>query len=195
MGVTRMGVALLAGVAGWALPAAAQVGLGAERYEVTITPPKRPGTEAPVDAEAGQAESAPAAGPAASVPPTDPDNVLGAAPAAPLAAPRSTATAPAPSAATAADPSTVRPATNAPLRTLQVGAFRQQERAADLRDGLSSNFQEVQVVEVMSGGEPLYRVVVGRQPRGPALDDLKRRLTAAGHPAFEIPAPSASAAR
>jgi cell division protein FtsN len=188
-----MGVALLAGVAGWALPASAQVGLGAERYEVTITPPKRPGTEAPVDAEAGQAETAAPAGPAASMPPTDPDNVLGAAPAAPPVAPRSSATAPAPS-AVAADPSSARPATNAPLRTLQVGAFRQKQSAADLRDGLSSNFQDVQVVEVQSGGEPLYRVIVGRQPRGPALDDLKRRLTAAGHPAFEVPAPPASAA-
>lgn len=184
-------MALLAGVAGWALPAVAQVGLGAERYEVTITPPKRPGTEAPVDAEAGSAaESAPAAGPAASLPPTDPDNVLGAAP----AAAGSAATAPAPSAA-ATDPSSARPAANAPLRTLQVGAFRQQQRAADLRDGLAPDFRDVQVVEVQSGGEPLYRVIVGRQPHGPALDDLKRRLTAAGHPAFEIPAPPASAAR
>lgn len=182
-----LGLALLAAVAGPASPAGAQVGLGAERYEVTITPPKRPGTEAPVDAESG---AAPAAGPVAATPPTDPNNVLGAEPAPTAATTPRPATAPA---APATNPAPARAAANAPLRTLQVGAFRQQASANELRDVLSANFQDVQVVEVQSGGEPLYRVNVGRLPRGPALDDLKKRLVAAGHPAFEVPAPAASA--
>ena len=76
------------------------------------------------------------------------------------------------------------------MRTLQVGAFRARKSAASLHDALAPSFKDVAILEVQSGGEPLYRVNVGRMPHGPALDDLRRRLVAAGHPAFEIAAPA-----
>ena len=189
-----------------ATAARAQVGLGAERYEVTITPPKRPGTEAPVDAEGAAAASpatgapegaAPAANDAAD-PAAGESAPGGAASPAEAAAPTSAASAaPAASvpAASAPAPSAKPVPSNLPPKTLQVGAFRQKDSAADLRDKLAAGFPDVAIVEVQSGGEPLYRVIVGRLPRGPGLDDLKRRLAAAGHPAFEVPAPPPSGSR
>lgn len=180
----------MAGLLAVSAPAPAQVGLGAERYEVTITPPKRPGTEAPV-ADANAAESVA----------TDPDRTLGAdagvAGSPPPPQPPTPATATLPPATAGTPPAAAGPraTTSAPLRTLQVGAFRLKKSAELLRDELAATFQDVDVLEVSSGGEPLYRVHVGRQPRGPGLDDLKRRLVAAGHPAFEVPAPPLSAAR
>ena len=185
-----------------AAPAQAQVGLGAERYEVTITPPKRPGTEAPVDAESGVAPEAAPAGEAAA--PADADAAPASAPAsaagsattaAPVGTPAAVGASPASAASVKTEPAATRAGSNLPLKTLQVGAFRQKDSATDLRAALASGFQEVAIVEVQSGGEPLYRVIVGRQPHGPALDDLKRRLAAAGHPAFEVPAPPASGSR
>src|SRR5690349_21420866 len=69
-------VALACLVAMSASPAIAQPATGAERYEVTITPPKRPGTEAPVAAEpaivpapAANDDGGPPAGSAAAVSP------------------------------------------------------------------------------------------------------------------------------
>ena len=64
--------------------------------------------------------------------------------------------------------------------------------ATALRQELAG-FPDVQVSEVSSGGEPLFRVTVGRLPKGKALDELKRRLSAAGHPVFEIAAPGSAA--
>ncbi|HXC52209.1 MAG TPA: SPOR domain-containing protein [Candidatus Limnocylindrales bacterium] len=159
--------------------AAAQTGAGAERYEVTITPPKRPGSEpaaaAPVEPANDGAGAPTAAAPAA----------------AGEAAKQGTATAATANASAAVAP--VAPEVPAlpvgPLRTLQVGAFRQQKSAVSLHDTLVEAFQDVVVVEAQSGGEPIYRVNVGRLPRGPALDDLKRRLVAAGYPTFEVLAP------
>lgn len=179
-----------------AAPSLAQIGLGAERYEVTITPPKRPGTEAPVDAE-GTADPAPAA----TAPPETGEAVPAADTASREAAAPSGSAAPAAPAIAAASgaplpkaPAAAKPASDLPQKTLQVGAFRHKDSAADLREALVAGFQDVSIVEVESGGEPLYRVIVGKQPHGPSLDDLKRRLAAAGHPAFEVPAPPASAA-
>jgi cell division protein FtsN len=80
-----------------------------------------------------------------------------------------------------------------PQRTLQVGAFRQQKSATNLHEKLAAAFSDVTIVEVQSGGESLYRVIVGRMPHGPALDDLRHRLVAAGYPAFEVPAPPPAA--
>jgi cell division protein FtsN len=171
-------------------PVLAQVGLGAERYEVTITPPKRPGSEtAPAATPPGAAaETAPKAAGA------DTDPVLGAG--APSEAAPSTAPAPDAKAgavspnATASAEARVNP--NLPQRTLQVGAFRQRKSAESMRDKLAATFADVVIVEIQSGGEALYRVNVGRLPRGPGLDDLRRRLVAAGYPAFDVAVPAAS---
>ncbi len=163
----------------------AQAGPGAERYEVTITPPKRPGSEtAPEEGDVPESESgAPEVGDL--VPPAVGD-----------AASPSGASAPA--AETASTPKrTVAPSAAAavpagPLRTLQVGAYRRRSSAEEQRDSLLATFRDVTILEVESGGEPLFRVNVGRLPKGPALEDLKRRLLAAGHPAFEVLAPGPS---
>jgi cell division protein FtsN len=158
--------------------ARAQAGPGAERYEVTITPPKRPGTgTTPEEGDATETESLE---PGEEIPPAAADSAIppgnSASAAETTSAPRRTVAAPAPT-------------TAGPLRTLQVGAYRRRSSADQLRDALLATFRDVTVLEVESGGEPLYRVNVGRMPRGPALEDLKRRLLAAGHPAFEVLAP------
>jgi cell division protein FtsN len=172
--------ALVAAVCVPATSVRAQGGAGAERYEVTITPPKRPGSE-------------PATDPAATPPPAE--DAAGTAPASGAAAPVNGSQQPAsaPPAAPAADPATARATSNLPLRTLQVGAYRQRTRAEQLQEALSPTFDNVDIVEVQSGGEPLYRVNVGRAPRGPALEDLKKRLATAGFPAFEVLVPVATA--
>lgn len=168
--------------------ALAQGGPGAERYEVTITPPKRADSDAGDETTApppGAAEAAAAAAlspataaPAAKAAPST-DNVLGATEAARPAAP----------------PSTALASPNAPLRTLQVGAFRQQASAEALRDQLAPTFQDVAIVEISSGGEPLYRVNVGRLPKGPELAALRKRLADAGFPAFDVPMPKTPSSR
>ncbi|MFN2426605.1 MAG: SPOR domain-containing protein [Candidatus Binatia bacterium] len=190
MARATVAVAALALLAGVNLAAAQE---GAERYEVTITPPKRPGTQAPV-AEADEAAAASDTAPEA--PPVDPaDNVLGGEPAgadaaqAP-AAPAAKAAVPSGAAPT---PATTRAATNLPLRTLQVGAYRLKKSAQSMREKLAASFEDVSIVEVQSGGESLYRVNVGRLPRGPALEALRGRLVAAGHPAFDVPLPPVAA--
>jgi len=185
-------------------PAVAQVGLGAERYEVTITPPKRPGTEKAVDeaampAPASKAAPKPAAAGTA-------DGVLGAGKAnetpGAVAAPGASGSKPAAS-ASGAKPAASPPVATAsakaevdpslPQRTLQVGAFRQRDRAQSMRDKLAASFPDVTIVEVQSGGETLYRIYVGRMPRGASLDELRRRVVAAGYPAFDVTAPPVSA--
>lgn len=74
------------------------------------------------------------------------------------------------------------------MKTMQVGAFREYDRADSLRETLAASFQDVIIVTVQSGGEPLYRVNVGRFPHGPELDAVRRRLVSAGFPAFEVAA-------
>lgn len=165
--------------------AIAQAGPGAERYEVTITPPKRPGSETAAEEEDVLAPESGAPEVGDVVPPAADD----------AATPRGTS---APAAETASTPKrTVAPSAAAavpagPLRTLQVGAYRRRSSAEELRDALLANFRDVTILEVESGGEPLFRVNVGRLPKGAALEDLKRRLLAAGHPAFEVLAPGPS---
>jgi cell division protein FtsN len=191
-----LALATLVALSSW-MPATAiaQVGLGAERYEVTITPPKRPGSEGAGDAaqpEAGDAASPAPKDAAKQESATSPDAAGQVAPtgeaatgAPPAASPPSGGTA-----AVAAKEKTAPPAPSGPPHTLQVAAFRQKKSADSLRDDLAATFQDVTVLEVQSGGEPLYRVYVGHMPHGPALDDIRRRLVAAGHPAFEVPAPA-----
>jgi len=180
-----------------AFPAAAEQRepKGAEqRYEVTIAPPHRPGSETPQaiapDNETGlaqpdrgsnsnsdaaqdtsAADEAPSlSDPAASPPPTGQPE----------------------SSRNAAGPTQAAPATAAkaegPRLTLQVGAYRLKRSAEKLRDTLAATFRDVTILDTTSGGEPLYRVRVGKLPKGPALEDIKRRLLAAGYPAFEVAA-------
>ncbi|MBI5504576.1 MAG: SPOR domain-containing protein [Deltaproteobacteria bacterium] len=160
---------------------------GAEqRYEVTIAPPHRPGSsvaqpadanddETPGAAPKQNADSAPAANAAES-----------GAPAAVAGEPSQAGQAEGSTAAAAAATATAK--AEGPRLTLQVGAYRQRRSAEQLRDKLAASFRDVAIVDATSGGEPLYRVRVGRLPKGPALEDMKRRLLAAGYPAFEIAA-------
>jgi len=145
---------------------------GADHYEVTIAPPPRPGS-APLDPAAsspGSPSSAPSSSPSASKDGAR-DKVSQ-----PAAGEPASARTPEPSA----------PVPAGPLRSLQVGAYRQRRSADQMQEKLGDAFGEVQVVEVESGGEKLYRVRVGKLPAGPALTDLKSRLLAAGYPAFEV---------
>lgn len=167
--------------------ALAQAGAGAESYEVTISPPKRPGSAPAADAAvpaagATGAEAAVSAGEDGAGTPASTAPAAGA-PAAGTAAPAASVTRVAP----VAKPS-------GPPRTLQVAAFRQHERAESLRDELAESFSDVAILEVSSGGEPLYRVNVGRLPKGAELDELKKRLAASGFPSFDVAAPPAKAA-
>jgi cell division septation protein DedD len=188
MRAARLSAALAAATmaqdAGGAL---AQIGAGAESYEVTISPPKRPGSAPVAD---GEAPASDATGePRASVPAGD-----GAAGTPASAAPAANA----PAAGTATPAASVARAApvakpSGPPRTLQVAAFRQHDRAESLRDELAESFPDVAILEVSSGGEPLYRVNVGRLPKGAGLDELKKRLAAAGFPSFDVAAPTAPA--
>jgi cell division protein FtsN len=188
-------VALCVLLGGGTDPAQAQAGPGAQRYEVTITPPKRPGTEPPAMAVPGEGNAARVTQETAG----DPDAEAatnGAAAASSGANSSETKHTPAAidsgsaAAATAAQPATASASAPAgPPHSLQVGAFRRQRSADDLQRKLAATFPDVVVVEVLSGGDPLYRVYVGRVARGPQLDALKRELLATGHASFEVPAP------
>lgn len=192
-GTPRRGSLLISTVLLLGVPAQAalaQGGPGAERYEVTITPPKRPGSppvasgDAPATAPGnpdGTDDDRPAA-----------DHVLGASePASAGSQPeagapggdrRSAAVAVEPAGSAKIDP-------NLPRRSLQVGAFRQRSLATAMQEKLDGRFPDVAVVEVQSGGTPLFRVNVGRLPKGPALSQLKDRLADSGYPSFDVPAP------
>jgi len=189
----RVGIVLVvigALLGGSAERALAQAGAGAQRYEVTITPPKRTGSEQPAENQPGADETGDA-------PQEAPDNA-GAADAAGPARSGTNGAAAAPdgseagSGVAAVAPPSMQPVAvpAGPPRSLQVGAFRTRRLADDLQRKLAAACPDVVVVEVLSGGEPLYRVHVGRIARGPQLDALKRDLLAAGHASFEVPAPS-----
>ena len=159
--------------------ATAQDGAGAERYEVTITPPKRPGSE-----------TAPEAGAAAVPAPDSAAPGTGDGAQAKVAEPEAAASDPSAAPASVAMPTAAPAVPAGPPRTLQVAAFRQHERAETLRSELAESFPDVAILEIQSGGEPLYRVNVGRLPKGVELEALKKRLAAAGHPSFDVPAPA-----
>ncbi len=69
---------------------------------------------------------------------------------------------------------------------LQVGAFRSLDSANELKDKLSRQFEDVYVSEVISGGDPLFRVRVGRLTTNVQRDALSSRLQAAGYPSFRV---------
>jgi cell division protein FtsN len=164
----------------------AQAGAGAESYEVTISPPKRPGSEPAPDASAAAAApgtEAAAVAPASEGAAGSPDAAALPSSSAPAAGVPAAPASVAKSAPVAAKPT-------GPPRTLQVAAFRQHDRAETLREELAGEFPDVAILEVSSGGEPLYRVNVGRLPKGAQLDELKKRLAAAGFPSFDVAAPA-----
>lgn len=149
---------------------------GEQRYEVTIAPPHRPGAPMPEPPESDEEGSGAEQDQQESAPPD-------------AAAPENGATTPpASDAKSGAVTASATAKTATPRMALQVGAYRQKSSAEKLRATLSESFKDVTIVETMSGGEPLYRVRVGRIPKGPALEDTRRRLLAAGYSAFEVPA-------
>jgi len=173
--------------------AGAQAGAGAESYEVTISPPRRPGSE-PAQADAQDAAQAgaqqtpgPAGEQAKALAATASSGALIQPPPASAAGTGAAAGAASAGPSASAAPDANRAVASAgPLHTLQVGAFRQQASATSLRDKLATGFPDVTVTQALSGGEPIYRVNVGRMPHGDGLDDLRHRLSAAGYPAFEV---------
>ncbi len=156
-----------------------------QRYEVTIAPPRRPGSEN-TQAVDSIDDAADAAQDQEQVPHKD------AAQSPSAAHPKQSAERAArlPAAARSETPSTAASANTAegPRMALQVGAYRQRRSAEQLKETLGASFRDVIIIDTTSGGEALYRVHVARLPKGPVLDDIKRRLLAAGYPAFEVPA-------
>lgn len=150
-----------------------------QRYEVTIAPPRRPGSNA-VQASGENQSTTGAAG----------DQHRDGAAGAGTDTPQTSSQPAAASASGRAEDPTVTE-TDGPRLALQVGAFRLRPSAEKLRDTLAASFRDVIIIDTTSGGEPLYRVRVGSLPKGPALDDIKRRLLAAGYPAFEVAATQA----
>lgn len=162
-------------------------------YEVEIAPPPRPGTE-PADAGESIVET-PLPGTAAQqgiyrVPSwqTDPSVGAGGTPriVEPVAPPSQQQMNPAPP--MQATP-LATPAPVGPYVALQVGAFREMRSATTLKKKLSKSFADVYVSPVDSGGEPLYRVRVGRFRTPEETLPLKQRLQAMGYPSFRVSQP------
>ena len=81
-----------------------------------------------------------------------------------------------------------KPVVLGPAESLQVGAFRELRSAADMKARLQKHFEDVYISTVESGGEPLYRVRVGRfQNRRDTLH-MTQLLQAAGYPSFRVKA-------
>ena len=73
--------------------------------------------------------------------------------------------------------------------SLQVGAFRERSSADSLRDKLAQQFKDVYVSTIHSGGEPLYRVRVGKFKAPEDTLTIKDRLQAAGYASFRVSEP------
>ncbi|MCG8672385.1 MAG: SPOR domain-containing protein, partial [Pseudomonadales bacterium] len=179
--------------------------LDGTRYEVQIKPPPRPEPQA-VEGSGERARAASAAlgtgagtqqagtGPGSTTPlpaPTlstsrvDP----GAGPS--FAAPANPVPVPAMPSGTAAltAPQAALPTPATGELSLQVGAFREIASAIELKTKLLRSFDDVYVSRIESGGEPLYRVRVGRFADRDASMSTKVRLQAAGHPSFTVRGP------
>lgn len=76
-----------------------------------------------------------------------------------------------------------------PRVALQVGAFRERASAEALKNELTRKFSEVYVSTIHSGGEPLYRVRVGRFTSPDETTPLRSRLQAAGYASFRVTEP------
>jgi type II secretory pathway predicted ATPase ExeA/cell division septation protein DedD len=176
--------------------------LDGSKYEVKIKPPPRPGAAPAAPAVAapaaranagasdangksasGQTRStATAALPAAAKPATK--GAKGE-PSAAVPAPGGSAALPSP--APAGGSTGPRPSASAgPTIALQVGAFRELRSAIELRAKLSQKFEDVYISTVESGGEPLYRVRVGRLKSKDETPALRAKLQTAGYPSFRV---------
>jgi len=173
--------------------------LGGTPYEVEIKPPPRPGsTPAPQSVEQMIEESklppapGPPRAPATKYPATAPMNrppagITPAPPPAPL--PASEPASAAPVAQSPRVMGNVAPPGAGPYMSLQVGAFRDLRSATAMKKKLDRSFSEVYISDTRSGGEPLYRVRVGRFQTPEETLPLKQRLQAAGHPSFRVNEP------
>jgi cell division septation protein DedD len=166
-----------------------------ERYDVTITPPLRPGSEPVASLSPGRALGLDAGrGAPAAAPEGDAGEDTRAArhsieggwtttPSAPTAGAAAPKSEPKDSAASATGPATT---TVDRHKVLQVGAYRRYRSATDLQDKLLKSFDDVFVSEANSGGEPLYRVRVGTGTSAASLDELKSKLVASGYSCFPV---------
>lgn len=178
----------------------------AKRYDVTITPPVRPGSQPLASLSPDQAMSPPAAASTGAAAPT----ANGDSPQArhsidggwstekgpaqnsskPTAQPSQNKAATSAAAAVAAVAATPARAVYASDRpAMQVGAYRQASSAEKLKEKLLKNFDDVYVNQVVSGGEPLYRVRVGLGSRYNSLGDLKSQLAKGGYSCFPVSEP------
>jgi len=71
------------------------------------------------------------------------------------------------------------------LFAVQVGAFRDRERAGHVRDEMESQYGKARVVERYSA-TPFWRVLVGEETSQQAAADLAERIMATGSPAFVV---------
>jgi type II secretory pathway predicted ATPase ExeA/cell division protein FtsN len=76
-----------------------------------------------------------------------------------------------------------------PHVALQVGAFRERASAEALKAKLSRDFEDAYVSAVDSGGEPLFRVRVGKFRSPEDAAPLRERLQAAGYASFRVNEP------
>jgi cell division protein FtsN len=72
--------------------------------------------------------------------------------------------------------------------SLQVGAFRELKSAHELRNRLQDKFADVHISTTDSGGDPLYRVRVGRFANDDEANRTKETLQAAGFASFRVEA-------
>ncbi len=153
-------------------------------YEVQIKPPPRPGEVKPrVPAQAAPPTAA-SQTPRPSAVEAVKTETQGHEPAKPVVPPRKAEAPPPPAQReTAKGTGSV---TTKPWVSLQVGAFRNLKSAHALQRKLARTFSDVYISTVESGGEPLYRVRVGRFRTADESLEFKSRLLAAGFPSFRV---------
>jgi cell division septation protein DedD len=147
-------------------------------YEVKVKPPKRPAQAEDTATKPGTVHPRPEPAAARGNVSERPEEAVG--PSTPKQ-PAQTAT-PAAPAAVGHTPAVK----TAGLIGLQVAAFRSLASAEELKSRLSKQFADVYVSEVISGGEPLYRVRVGKFKTSQESDALRAKLQAAGYASFRV---------
>lgn len=71
------------------------------------------------------------------------------------------------------------------LFAVQVGAFRDRERAESVRNGMQARFGSARLVQ-RSGEQAIWRVLVGELDTEAAARELAARIEAEGTPAFAV---------
>jgi cell division septation protein DedD len=169
-----------------------------ERYDVTITPPVRPGSE-PL-ASLGSDKMGDMMDPAASDPNASPQarhsidggwSTEKARPtqSKPASTPQGSKGTKAGASAAAVAATPVRAVYASARPAMQVGAYRQAASAEKLKQKLLKSFDDVYVTQVVSGGEPLYRVRVGLGSSHDDLTQLKTNLAKGGYSCFPVSEP------